>query len=274
MRPVERLAVDVFLEQAFAHHQAEILARAPPRRIGGFVDDVAQVVEAAGIGRLAGGEPMLARLAALPGPRGEAEDLDLDAAALERARQDVGAGGGDRDRAAAHRAGIVQQQRHHGVAEFGVLLGLERQRVHRIDDDARQPRRIEDAFFEIEFPGAVLLRHQAPLQAVGEPRHHALQVGELLVEIAAQAVELFRLAQFLGRDGLVELGGEGAIIRPARLVGAELARPLRLARGFGVAHIGVVGHVGGRRIDGFGGGIGHVLGRHLAVFHAGALHVV
>src|SRR5665647_3656140 len=68
VRPVERLAVDVFLEQAFAHHQPEIFARAPPRRVGGFVDDVAQVVEAAGIGRLAGGEPMLARLATLPGP--------------------------------------------------------------------------------------------------------------------------------------------------------------------------------------------------------------
>src|SRR5450631_717406 len=97
MRPIERLAVDVFLEQALAHHQAEILARAPPRRIGRLVDDVAQIVEPAGIGRLAGGEPLLARLPALPGARGEAEDLDLDAAALERACQDVGAGSGDRN---------------------------------------------------------------------------------------------------------------------------------------------------------------------------------
>src|SRR5690242_11148900 len=30
MGPVERFAVDVLLEQTFAHHQAEILARAPP----------------------------------------------------------------------------------------------------------------------------------------------------------------------------------------------------------------------------------------------------
>ena len=80
-----------------------------------------------------------------------------------------------------------------------VLLGLERQRMQRIDDDARQPRRIEQAFLEIEFPGAVLLRHQAALQPVGEPRHHALQMRELLVEIAAQPVELLRLAQLLGR---------------------------------------------------------------------------
>src|SRR5450759_4640039 len=107
MRPVDRLAVDVLLEQALAHHQPEILARASPGRSGRLVDDVAQVVEPARIGRLAGGEPLLARLPALPGARGEAEDLDLDAAALERARQDVGAGGGDRDRAPAHGAGIV-----------------------------------------------------------------------------------------------------------------------------------------------------------------------
>ena len=81
---------------------------------------------------------------------------------------------------------------------------LERQRVQRIDDDARQPRRVEQALLEVELPGAVLLRHQAALQPVGEPRHDALQVRELLVEIAAQAVELLRLAQFLGRHRLVE----------------------------------------------------------------------
>ena len=77
--------------------------------------------------------------------------------------------------------------------------------MHRIDDDARQPRRIEQAFLQVELPGAVLLRHQAALQAVGQPRHHALQMRELLVEIAAQAIELFRLAQILGRHRLVEL---------------------------------------------------------------------
>src|SRR6185295_7900889 len=89
--PVERLAVDVLLEQAFAHHQAEILARTPPRRIGRLVDDVAQVIEPARICRLAGGEPGLAGLPALPRPRGEAEDLDLHAAALQRAGKNVGA---------------------------------------------------------------------------------------------------------------------------------------------------------------------------------------
>ena len=46
----------------------------------------------------------------------------------------------------------------------------------RIDDDARQPRGIEHAFFEVEFPGAVLLRHQPALQAIGEAGDDALQI--------------------------------------------------------------------------------------------------
>src|SRR5579859_1211278 len=62
VRPIERLAIDVFLQQTFAHHQAEILARAPPGRVGRFIDDVPQVVQTAGVGRLAGSKPRLARL--------------------------------------------------------------------------------------------------------------------------------------------------------------------------------------------------------------------
>jgi hypothetical protein len=101
---------------------------------------------------------------------------ELDAAALERTCEDIGARGRDRDRPPAHRAGIVEKQRHHRVAEVSVLLALERQRMQRIDDHARQPRRIEQTLFQIEFPGAALLRKQKPLQAVGQPRHDALQV--------------------------------------------------------------------------------------------------
>ena len=47
VRPGQRLAVDVLLEQALAHHQRERALGAPPGRIGRLVDDVAQVVEAA-----------------------------------------------------------------------------------------------------------------------------------------------------------------------------------------------------------------------------------
>ena len=121
----------------------EITPRAPPGHIGGLVDDVAQIVEAARIGGFARGKPLLARLAALPLPRREAEDFDLDAAALQRAGEDIGAAGGDHDRPSAHRAGIVEQQRDHRVAEGRVALLLEGERLEPIGDDAREPRGIE-----------------------------------------------------------------------------------------------------------------------------------
>ncbi len=123
--------------------------------------------------------------------------------------------------------------------------------MQRVDDDAGQPRRVEQALFEVEFPGAVLLRQQQPLQAVGKPRHHALQMRELLVEITAQAVELFRFAQILGAHHFVELGRKRPIVRAARLV-AMMSRPPRLGRGLRIAHLGVVGHIGGRGIDRLG----------------------
>src|SRR5471030_681919 len=106
MRPVERFAVDVFFQQPLAHHQAKVFARPPPWSVGALVDEMAQIVEAAGGWRLAGLQPGFARLSALPGAGGEAENLHLDAAALERARQNIGAGRRDRDRASAHRTGI------------------------------------------------------------------------------------------------------------------------------------------------------------------------
>src|SRR5439155_18180448 len=106
----ERLAVDVLLGDALAQHQPEAAPGAPPGGVGRLVDDVAQVVEPPRVGRLAGGDPALARLPALPGAGGEAEDLDLDAAALEGAGEDVGAHRRDGDRPAAHRPGIVDQQ--------------------------------------------------------------------------------------------------------------------------------------------------------------------
>jgi hypothetical protein len=53
-------------------------------------------------------------------------------------------------------------------------------------------------FLEIEFPGAVLLRQQAALQAVGQLADDALQVRQLLVELLAQPVQLIGVAQILG----------------------------------------------------------------------------
>jgi hypothetical protein len=103
--------------------------------------------------------PALARLPALPGAGRETEDFDLDAAALEGSGEDIRAHRRDRDRTAAHRAGIVDQQAYDGIAELGLPLALVGQRQDRIGDDARQSGGIEEAIVEIEFPGAGLPRH-------------------------------------------------------------------------------------------------------------------
>src|SRR5215472_14800329 len=94
---------------------------------------------------------------------------------------------------------------------------------------------------------------------------------QLLVEITAQAVELFRLAQLLGADGFVESPREWPIIRPARLI-ARVTRAPRLGGALRVGHFGIVGHLGGWRIDRFGRAIGQFvggsfrLGRYLFAF--------
>ena len=109
---------------------------------------------------------------------------------------------------AAHGAGIVEEKRHHRVAELGVALLFEGQRVHGIDDHAGKPRGVEHAFVEIEVPAAVLLGEQAPLKPIGKPGDGAVQRHQLLVEKGAQAVELVRVAQLLGGDDLVIGAGE------------------------------------------------------------------
>lgn len=242
--------------------------RAPPWRVRRLVDDVTQIVEAARIGGFARCQPRLARLPALPGARREAENLDLDTAALQRPRQNVGARRRYCDRASAHRAGIVEQQRHHRVAEGRFLLVHERQRMERIGDHARQPRRIENAFLEIEIPGAVLLRHQLALQAIGEPRHDVLQMRELLVEIAAQALQFVVLAEIFRRHDLVEFRRKGMIFRPARLVAAAAGRAMGLARRFVLAHLVVVKRIAGGRLRALHGVFRHLLGGGLRLVGA------
>src|SRR5258708_36764922 len=103
--------------------------------------------------------------------------------------------------------------------------------MERIDYDAGESSRIEQSLLKVELPGAVLLRHQPALQTVRKPRDHALQVRELLVQIAAQPFELLWFAQVLGRNGLVEFCVEAAIVRPARLVWAMSGSALRPGRG-------------------------------------------
>ena len=75
--------------------------------------------------------------------------------------------------------------------------------------DPRQPRGVEQPFLLVELPAARLLRHQPPLQPVGELGDRALQMDELLVEIGAQPAQLLLVAQ-LGRPRPSSsiLGGE------------------------------------------------------------------
>ncbi len=232
--PDQGLAVDVLLEQALAHHQAEVLARAPPGLVGRLVDDVPKVVQPPRLAGLALFDPVVAGHAALPGAGGEAQDLDLHRAALERAGQDVGADRGHHDRTSAHGAGIVQQQGHDRVAEIHVLLFLEGQGRGGIDHHSGQARGVEQAFLEVEGPGAVLLGHQPPLQPVGQARDHAGEGGQLLVEIGAQPLQLLGLAEVGGSDDLVVRVGEHLV------GGLRVARVLDVgARGLGrIAEIG------------------------------------
>src|SRR3546814_486934 len=99
MRPEERLAIDVFLEQPFAHHQAEIASRPTPGFVGLLVDDMAQVIQAAWMGRPACGQPVFPRLSPFPGACRETEYFCLDATAFQGARQYVGADRGEIGRA-------------------------------------------------------------------------------------------------------------------------------------------------------------------------------
>src|SRR5260221_12278350 len=90
---------------------------------------------------------------------------------------------------------------------------------------------------------------------------------ELLVEVAAQPIELLRFAQILGRNRLVVLGNEGPVIRPARLVLTVPAWTAWLSRSFGVAHLGVVRHLGGECVGGPGRGVRHVLAGGLGLVY-------
>ena len=175
VRPEQGLAVDIFLKQPFAHHQAEVAAGMPPGFVSLFVNDVAQVVEATGHCRASGCQPVFTRLPAFPCAGGEAQNLGLHPAAFEGAGHDIGTDCGDTDRAAAHRARIVDQERDHRVAEFNIALNLVAQRASRRDNNTGEARGIEQPLFLVEIPTAILLCHQAALQAVGKARYRTLQ---------------------------------------------------------------------------------------------------
>src|SRR5262249_48094230 len=96
----------------------------------------------------------------------------------------------------------------------------------------------------------------------------------LLVKIPTQPIELFRLAQILGADDLVELGGERPIVGTARLVEPMMTRPPGLVRGLRIAHVGVFRHVGRIGITRVGGAVGPLVGGHLGLFERDSLGIV
>ena len=152
VRPFQRLAVDVFLEQTFFHHQPQIRPGAPPWRICGFIDDVAQIVQTTGLHRASFVQPRLARLPPLPRAGGKAEDFNLDVATFQRTGQNIRTDRSDRDRTAPHRTGIIQQQGHAGVAKLSVFFDLEGQGRGGVGHDSRQSARVQRAFLQIKLP--------------------------------------------------------------------------------------------------------------------------
>src|SRR3546814_7582216 len=118
MRPEERLAIDVFLEQPFAHHQAEIASRPTPGFVSLLVDDMAQVIQPARMGRAACGHPVFPRLSPFPGTCRETEYFCLDATAFQGARQYFGTDGGAADGPGAHGTGIIYQHISPRVTEL------------------------------------------------------------------------------------------------------------------------------------------------------------
>ena len=97
----------------------------------------------------------------------------------------------------------------------------------RIGDDAHQPGGIQYAFFLIEIPAAVLLGHQAALQAVRQLGHRRLQRDQLLIEIGAQTGQFLVVAQFGSPHHFVMLGGIGLVLEIRRQIGKRHVGPPR-----------------------------------------------
>src|SRR3546814_18788499 len=96
-----------------------------------------------------------------------------------------------------------------------------------IDDYARQPRRVKQPFLLVEIPAARLLRHQPPLQPIGELGDGALEMNELLVQIRAQPPQFLFVAKLGCFHDLVEAVGEYPIVEVRRKMGE---RPIRAGR--------------------------------------------
>ena len=211
---------------------------------------MAQIIQTTGLLRATLRQPFFAAQPAFPSFRGKAKNFDLHLTAFQRARQNIGANRGNRNRAAAHGSGIIQQQSHAGVAKFGVLFDFERQGRSRVCHNPREAARIQNALFLVKRPASVLLCLKAALQFVCQPRHGALQGFQLLIKIGAQAFQFGRFSQIFGTDFFVVIGGIDDIIR-VRV--RNRLRRRRFHRGLALGHVGFFRHLG----------VGAVIHRHL-----------
>src|SRR6185437_5606916 len=150
------------------------------------------------------------------------------------------------------------------VAELHLLLLLVGERQDRVGDHAGEAGGVEDALVEVELPGAGLLGEEAPLQPVREPGDDALQMLELLVEQMAQARQLVAVAQRVGLDDLVGLGGEDAIDR--LVVAAASRQHAGTARAAGIVIAGTRHHLA------IGVGLAVLLGVVAGAVGGGAVH--
>ena len=143
----------------------------------------------------------------------------------------------------------------------------------RIDDHPRQPGRVENPFLQVEVPGAVLLRQQAALQAVGQAGDGAVQRRELLVEEGAQPVELLRRAEVLRVHDLVVLGGEDLVV-DLRLVAAAEIGAARFAGRLLVGGAVVLGEILRAGVGLLGGARILLLALALHLLVGGILHLL
>ena len=167
-----------------------------------------------------------------------------DAAALQRCGDHVGGEAGDLDRLAAHRAGIVDEDRHDGVAELQFLFLLVGAGEAGIDDDAVEPRGVDQALVEVERPVARLPGQQLALQLGDQAAEIAAELGAPLFEPGAllaqrrdvDEVDRSHHQVMRGRTGGVgrrgrRLGlGEQPIQRAGALVEEKRARRARRRR--------------------------------------------
>src|SRR3546814_12368344 len=87
MCPDGPLAICVFLEEPFAHHLGAMASRPSPGFVSLLLDDMAQVIQPARMGRAACGQPVFPRLSPFPGACRETEYFCLDATAFQRSEE-------------------------------------------------------------------------------------------------------------------------------------------------------------------------------------------